>query len=163
MSIPVGVYVLTNVASSTTMDLSSGSNGNGTPVQGWQQLSFDNVSAFDQFWFIQPVVGASTFTLYNLKSGTVLELSNGSSADGTQAQGFVRITDPSDPAIHNQEWDIVPLPGGVAFRLINVRSGTSLDLSNGGSSNGTKIQGWQTQEGNLNQEWILQHRTSPQG
>jgi hypothetical protein len=54
----------------------------GTPAQGWEQLSFDDPSAYDQFWFVQPVPGAGTYTLSNLKSGTVLELSNGQSCCG---------------------------------------------------------------------------------
>jgi len=164
MSIPVGVYVLSNVASSTVMDLSNGNSANGTHVQGWQMLSFDSVYAFDQYWFIQPVPGShDTYTLYNLKAGTVLELSNGNSANGTQAQCWARVADPSDPAIHNQEWHIVPLPGGSAYRLVNVRAKTSLDLSNGGTANGTKLQGWVSEDKNPNQEWHLQRRTTPEG
>jgi len=163
MSIPVGLYVLRNVGSGTVVDLSNGNSANGTHVQGWQLVSFDNTYAFDQFWFIQPVPGTNnTYTLYNIKAGTVLELSNGNSANGTQAQCWARVADPNDPAIHNQEWHITSV-GGSAYRLVNVRAGTSLDLSNGGTANGTKVQGWAASEGNPNQEWLLQHRTTPQG
>jgi hypothetical protein len=50
----------------------------GTKTQGWQQLPFDSPFTYDQFWYILPVPGvASTYVLYNLKSGTVMDLAQG--------------------------------------------------------------------------------------
>jgi len=162
MAFQAGVYLIRNTATSTVVDLSAGDSTNGTPAQGWEQHPFDHPFAYDQFWFVQPVPGAGTYTLSNLKSGTVLELSNGNSANGTQAQGWVRLTDPGDPAIHNQEWSFI-LVAASTYRLVNVRSGTALDLSNGGSANGTKLQGWEILEPDTNQHWFIERRTTPEG
>jgi hypothetical protein len=51
----------------------------GTKAQGWQQVPFDSIYAYDQFWFVQPVKEGNTFAIWNLKSGTVLELKDGQS------------------------------------------------------------------------------------
>jgi hypothetical protein len=52
-----------------------------TPVQAWHFLNFDDVWAYDQFWYIQRVPGVSSaiYTVNNIKSGTVLEIAGGQS------------------------------------------------------------------------------------
>jgi len=162
MSLQPGVYLIRNLATQTVVDLSSGSSTNGTQVQGWHQHPFDHGDAYNQLWYIQPIPGAGSYTLYNLKSGTVLDLSDGGSAEGTQVQGWVRHTDPTMPDIHNQEWFFKQVENNI-YNIVNVRSGTSLHLSGGCSADGTKIQGWPTQPGNPNQMWKVEHRISPKG
>jgi hypothetical protein len=51
----------------------------GTPVQGWITLDKGNEWLYDQLWLVMPLnddqgVG---YTIWNLRSGTYLELSNG--------------------------------------------------------------------------------------
>lgn len=51
----------------------------GTGVHGFQQYPAHHEHAYNQLWFIQPVPGADTYAIYNLRSGMVLELSGGQS------------------------------------------------------------------------------------
>jgi hypothetical protein len=38
-----------------------------------------------------------------------------------------------------------------------------LTFANSGKPDGTKLQGWQAQNNNPNQQWSIQHRTTPKG
>jgi len=162
--LPSGVYVIRHVATQTVVDLSAGSSDDNTPVQAWHFLNFDDVYAYDQFWYILRVPGRSypTYTINNLKSGTVLEIAGGSSDNGTQAQCSAAITDLNDPHIIKQYW-LFDNQSSNTYAIMNTDSGTTLDLSNGGSADGTKIQGWQFQPGNTNQVWAFERRTNPEG
>lgn len=125
------IYILLNSGSGTTLDLNNGMNSarfgilpfahhdiftvnfasrvgliaNGTPCQGWEDAS-DKGSTYDQQWFISAVAGQDgIFTLVNLRSGTYLDLNNGSSTNGTQVQGWSKA---GSGAKGNQQWKITP-------------------------------------------------------
>jgi hypothetical protein len=97
-----------------------------------------NIATYNQSWLLNPVQGqVNTYTLCNLRGGTYLDLSNGSSQNGTQVQGWA--ADPPN-SVQNQWW--VVTADGSYYRLQNKQGGTYLELSNGGTANGTKAQGW---------------------
>ncbi|KAJ7892630.1 ricin B lectin domain-containing protein [Mycena leptocephala] len=161
-TIPGGVYMITNQRTGTAVDLSGGEPVNGTMVQGWQRIASQNRWLWDQYWLVQPVPGDITYTLCNISSGTVLELSNGGSVNGTQAQCWTRARNPFDPAAHNQEWRFDFL-GDNTYRLVNKRSGTALELLGGGDTNGTQIVGSLIIPENPNQHWVFRRVSTPEG
>jgi hypothetical protein len=136
MSITTGVYILYNSSSGTVLDLSNGQVANGTHCQGWDAAP--NIDIYNQSWLFKPVVGqANTFTLCNLRSGTFLDLSNGSSDNGTQVQGWSTAV----PGYEGDQQWVVSAEGSY-YRLQNKKGGTFLELSNGARPNGTKAQAW---------------------
>ena len=84
----------------------------GTRVQGWQQLPHDSTFLWDQYWFIEHVPGQTSYTITDIKSGTVVDLAGGKQTNGTDVQGWERHP-PSDPAAPNQEWYITSVSSGV--------------------------------------------------
>jgi len=96
------------------------------------------------------------YILYNKTSGTVLDLSDGGTGNGTQCQGWQDMGD--HISTFNQQWFITSVSGlnGV-FNLCNLRGGTYLDLSNGSGGNHTKVQGWSKVGGGSakNQQWKI--------
>lgn len=77
-----------------------GSSTDGTKVQGWEKLTSE--LTYDQQWLISEVSGSTgVYTLRNLRSGTYLDLNEGSNTDGTKVQGWEMISD--DKA---QQWTI---------------------------------------------------------
>jgi len=111
---PNHIYTLLNSASGTVLDLDGGMNlfpfylgspAKGSVCQGWQNLSY-KAEAFNQQWFITAVQGKNDiFTLRNLRSGTYLDLSNGSSTNDTRVQGY---TKPAPGNEKNQQWKLIP-------------------------------------------------------
>jgi hypothetical protein len=49
----------------------------GTQIQGYTGQDSDGVYAYDQFWFIAQIPNSTTYTIYNLRTGTVVDLANG--------------------------------------------------------------------------------------
>jgi hypothetical protein len=145
------VYILyCRAGTHPALDLAHGSTENGTPCQGWNDLS-NSDNPFCQQWLISKVVGGhDVYTLRNLRSGMYLDLNHGSSHDGTKIQGWNKARS-ADTQTH-QQWKIIRV--GEYYRLQNVASGTYMDLDCGDSTPGTKIQGWQYYN-TVNQEWRL--------
>jgi hypothetical protein len=78
-----------------------GQVADGTRCQGWDAAS-STIDTYNQSWLFKPVQGqANTFTLCNLRSGTFLDLSNGSSTNGTQVQGWSAA---APNYVQNQQW-----------------------------------------------------------
>jgi len=97
------------------------------------------------------------YTIRNRGSGTFLDLTAGNSADGTPVHGW---QDEGSDAISgfNQRWLVTLVDGNPGvYKLHNLRGGTFLDLSDGGSANNTKIQGWNgtSNDQNENQYWRI--------
>ncbi|KAL2126457.1 hypothetical protein VTI74DRAFT_877 [Chaetomium olivicolor] len=98
--------------------------------------------------------------IYRIRSRTspnlLLELSNGSSINGTPAQGWSPIN--NNENFFNQIWLLTKISGTQSWTFLEIRSGTYLDLDHGGTKDGTKIQGYQGPgegKSNLAQEWSL--------
>jgi len=160
-----GIYSLQNFGSGSFLDMSMGSSANGNKVQGWHGLPADNAWQYDQLWLIQSLDDAQGggYTIWNLRSGTYLELSNGSNENGAQAQGWARVTDNNDPNHQNQEWTFHRDADEPRFyQIINKRSGTALDLYYAAPDDGTKVQGWQAANPvSPNQLWGLLQYNGP--
>jgi hypothetical protein len=146
------VYTIKNVASGTVLDLDNGKSANGTKCQGWEAYPKSELT-YDQQWLISDVQGSvGVYTLRNLRGGTYLDLSNGSSTDGTKVQGWEAA---SSANVKNQQWTITAEGSTGHYRLQNVAGGTYLDLDSGNSANGTKVQGWSYVKDDKNQLWDL--------
>jgi len=154
MSLPLDVYTIQNKAGNTFADLNGGNPGNGTSVTGFQDGS-NRVDAFNQRWFISPIDGKpGVYVVVNLRGGSVLDLDNGSSGNGTAIQGWQ-----FNPNAGDQQWRIFKAEIDGFWRLQNVASGTYMDLAGGSPNDGNKIQGWQ-HVNNDNQLWTLRAVTT---
>lgn len=96
---------------------------------------------------IAPRAGV-TVRLVSLATGKSAGVSQGSGADGA------RITQSGDAVGSAQHWRMVAGPSG-CYQLINVRSGKSLDNTDGTSTNGTQMQQWTWYQASANQSWCF--------
>lgn len=100
----------------------------------------------------EPIQSGAVYRITSRASNNLrLELGDGDTRNGTQAQGWHEMTDIS---FYNQQWLVEDTGDHVNWTLRNLRSGTYLDLSNGGSDNGTKLQGWGGVD-NDNRKWTI--------
>ncbi|MFI2710493.1 RICIN domain-containing protein [Micromonospora sp. NPDC018662] len=90
-----------------------------------------------------------TVRLVSLASGKSAGVSQGSGADGA------RIAQSGDAAGPAQHWRMVAGRSG-CYQLINVRSGKSLDNTDGTSTNGMQMQQWTWYQASANQSWCFQ-------
>ncbi|KAK7045877.1 hypothetical protein VNI00_007306 [Paramarasmius palmivorus] len=164
-----------NAGVALVVDLSTGSSLDGTPVIGFtkhpsQWPTSTDLIASNQLWLVEPVANASdTFTIRNLKTGTYVDLLDGKGGDHIPIQGR------KGTGKDNQKWVIKLDPQGkykfviliprytvfhlqVTLRIQNVASKTFVDLLNGGSANGTEINGWSGDwtSTNTHQQWVFQ-------
>ncbi|MER7835973.1 alpha-L-fucosidase [Streptomyces sp. NPDC096040] len=112
----------------------------GLPSGAW--ASIRNLEIYDRLFSAD----IGTFRLVNRKSGKVLDVSDGSTADGAAV-----IQWPWNGGA-NQQWKLVPNADG-SYRLVNAHSGKVLD-SPGGSGQGAGLDQW-TDDGGDNQSWKL--------
>jgi len=153
MSLPFDVYVIQNKKSGTFLDLDNGSSANGTKVQGWENLSTQQYAP-NQQWLISQVGGTSgLYTLRNMSGGTFLDLTGGSSDNGTQIQCWEQ--NAGSPDAPNQQWNIFKAEATGFWRIQNVKAKTFVDIDNGSATDGTKIQGWQSISNDDNQMWSI--------
>jgi len=148
------VYRFRSVAfSNLVLDLTDGSSNNGTPTHGWQDMF--NPDFFNQMWRITSASHPGFYNLCCLRSGTYLDLSNGSSQNGTQIQGWQQGNDN-----HNQNWAIERV--GVGTNIVCLRnqaSSTYMHVAStgaGGGGDGTRIWGWQNIQNHPEQQWELE-------
>lgn len=97
MSLTPGVYLISNKASGTVVDL--GQLAQGTKIHAWasaQQLTY----FFNQLWLIEQVVGQPYYTVRNLRSNLFLDLYLGSTLNGTDLVGW------NFNGSAAQQWDI---------------------------------------------------------
>jgi hypothetical protein len=149
MSLPFDVYVIQNKGSGTFLDLDNGSPANGTKVQGWENLSTQQFAP-NQQWLISQVSGSSgVYTLRNMSGGTFLDLTGGSSVNGTQIQCW------EQNGGSNQQWNIFTAEVNGFWRIQNAGAKTVVDIDSGNPADGTKIQGWQSIGNDNNQMWSI--------
>ncbi|PPQ74703.1 LOW QUALITY PROTEIN: hypothetical protein CVT25_007632 [Psilocybe cyanescens] len=153
VAITNNVYTLVNRKSNgdtnVVLDIYQGRRANGTPSHIWAET--DTQDIFNQQWLLKEVDGKpDVYTLRNLRTGTYLDLSNGSSANGTQVQGWSSAE--GSAYASNQQWKITT--DGTYYRLQNVSGKTYLDLLGNATTNGTKVHGWA--KANVEtQDWLL--------
>lgn len=124
-----------------------------------------SISQIDFGWELCSTGGsAETFTMKHftitpglvaatrLSSPLVLNDPNGSTANGTQAQVQTESgTAGSHGVLANQEWALVRKSGHDVIELARDKS-VCLDVTNGGTANGTKVELWSC-NGSAGQEW----------
>lgn len=87
------------------------------------------------------------YRIVSRKSNKVLDLVNGSTADGTDAIQW------SWNGGDDQKWDLVHLGGG-QYKLVGVASGKLLEVTGASTNNGAVIQIWPSNNNNC-QKWTL--------
>ncbi|MFF4034371.1 non-reducing end alpha-L-arabinofuranosidase family hydrolase [Streptomyces sviceus] len=141
------VYTLSNAAAGRVLDVPSGQNDNGTPLQVW-----DASGASNQQWKATRN-SDGTYTLTNVASGRVLDEPAGRTANGTK----LTVWDANGGA--HQHWKATRNSDGT-YTLTNVASGRALEIPGGKTANGTPVQIWDTNGGRANQRWTLQPTTA---
>jgi hypothetical protein len=129
----------TTLGTATDSSYSAGQVGIG--VNGWQNVQYDNFSITSN----GTTSAGSYYTLVNVKSGLVLDVSNASTAAG----GL--IVQSSSSGATSQQWQLVAVGGGY-YTLVNHNSGLVLDVTAGSTSSGTQLEQW-TSNGGKNQQW----------
>ncbi|TBU38765.1 ricin B-like lectin [Dichomitus squalens] len=136
LTIETGVYFIQNAGTGTVLDLTGGSNANGTKVQGFTKREINDVYVSAQLWLIAQVPGTDEYTIQNANSQTYLDLTGSNVQSGTPLIGYQPTGNP------NQRWIIKRNSTNTAYVIGNGATGTYVDLLNGGSANGTAVNGW---------------------
>jgi hypothetical protein len=117
-------------------------NGSGTSLS----LTNNNASGVDRLKYAYGLTGTGYFKIVNRKSGLVLDISGGSTANGGLA-----IQWPYNGGA-NQQWQEVQVNGG--YELVNRNSGMLLEDPGFSRTNGTQLDQWSRNYG-TNQWWNL--------
>ncbi|EPS99468.1 hypothetical protein FOMPIDRAFT_82644 [Fomitopsis schrenkii] len=95
------------------------------------------------------------YFIQNYRSGTVIELGNGSSVNGTAIYGYQQRA-LSDDLVPAQLWVITQSGTDKSvFKIENANSRTVMDLNRGNPMPQTLIFGYQPQDRNPNQRWAI--------
>jgi beta-glucanase (GH16 family) len=93
------------------------------------------------------VVANSIYTIKNRKSGKMLDITGGSTADGAVVIQW------SSNGGTNQQWQFISVGSGY-YKIKNVKSGKIMDIEGASTVNGAKNIQW-TDNGGTNQQWSL--------
>jgi len=132
--LPEGIYILINKASRTLLDLAGGKPSNGTKCQGWRQLY--NESFASSRWVIRHDGADHSYTLTNIKSGSLLDLEAGKGENGAKVTGWNRPPESQVKSRAHQEWHIANNGEGF-YTLRNAQTSTLLELDRGSPDDGT--------------------------
>ncbi|KAI1310871.1 ricin B lectin domain-containing protein [Xylaria venustula] len=105
------------------------------------------------------ILDGAIVSFLNYGTGSALDLSAGNAASGTPLVGY---------RFHggeNQQWKLEKVDHSTVWptwKLRNVKTSTYIDLDNGNSANGTKLQAWAKSDNNKNQLFRLV-TADPQG
>lgn len=121
-------YTIMNTATGRFLDVQNGSSGNGTPLQiNYENTSWQAPQLFS-FTVADPSVGSWKVT--NQASGTVWDVNNGGTGDGTQVWMW-----PWNGSA-GQQWYALRLVSNGTYELQNVNSGKVLGIQNGSATAG---------------------------
>ncbi|KAJ7785044.1 hypothetical protein DFH07DRAFT_786576 [Mycena maculata] len=137
-ALPEGIYSVTNSRRSVVMELAHGGSANGTPVQAWANAGPADMANLNQLWLVQ-LTSSGYYSFRNLRGGTYMELCGGNSANHTEMFGY-ESQGLNGGTSANQEWEVIQAEG--FYKIRNRKSQTYVNLSGGGSSNGTQIMGF---------------------
>jgi len=98
-------------------------------------------------------VESGVYFIQNLGTGTVMDLENGSSTNGTKVQGYQK-RELSDPWVPAQLWVISKVGKDNVYTIENTNSRTFMDLTGSNVQNNTPIIGFEA-TGNPNQQWKI--------
>ena len=103
-----------------------------------------NSITYADMW-VPPITGS--YRLVNVKSGKVLGINGGSTADGAQAVQW------TSNGSYDQMWQRVNLTGGYT-KLIDVKTSKALGVYQGSTAEGAKVVQW-NDTGALDQQWTF--------
>ena len=126
--------------------------GNGVLVMG---SSFDDTAK----WVFEDVNGSYGKVGIEMAgfAGKCLDLDAGNTSNGTSLQLWNCID--SGSALRNQEFELLERSPG-RYEVVHRASGKCLDVDAGGWNNGTRLQLWTCQQGNLNQEFAIRFKAT---
>lgn len=130
------------------IDVVDGATANGTKLQIWDCVSGNTSQIWD----------SSNGRLVWRNHNKCIDLTDGKSTNGNQPQIWDCVSNNTD-----QQWSLVSSASGsstsVAAGAQFIQSvqvpGKCIDLTNGSTSNGTKLQSWDCASGNTNQSWLV--------
>ncbi|KAJ7720545.1 hypothetical protein B0H16DRAFT_1604554 [Mycena metata] len=153
MSIPEGIYLITNIKARIAVDLKDGLSKIGTPVQAWEEPTSSDIMLLNKLWLVKPTQrkDTQTYIICNLRSGTYMSLHE---ENPTCVVGDYPNTAQfgQTPETLIQEWQFVKV--GDSYRIKNAQSKTCLNLESGKEANGTPIIVWGDSD-TTNQLWNL--------
>jgi len=96
---------------------------------------------------------SGVYFIRNIAAGTVMDLDNYSSENGTKIQGYSK-RELYDHLVGAQLWIICRDGNENVYTIQNARAGTFMDLNGANVQPGTRIQGWQG-NGTEAQRWKI--------
>lgn len=130
------------------IDLTNGNSNNGTQLQQWDCANGTNPN---QLWTVTPLQSVPAIVPSfptgpymlrpNSNSASCMDVSGGSSANGTAVQVY------SCNGTASQSWSLVPVTGsfGTAYELVTGGSGSCLAITGSATTNGAKTSQWSCQ------------------
>ena len=141
-------YKFVSSCTGLALDMPNKSTENGTSLQIWG----DNGSSA-QRWDLERIDGqampSGLYTISNLKSQKVFDVSNGDHANGGRMQIWSE-----NKMINTQKFEVIRKNDGL-YVLKNINSGNVIDLSNANTSNGGRIQTWAYNPSACAQRWNI--------
>jgi hypothetical protein len=137
-----GVYTLQNFATNMCLD-TGGNTANGSSLQQWP----NNWSVSNQHWSLAPT-DSGYYQMINQASGVCID-TGGLTYNGATLQLW------NPDTSYNQQWTFAstqPIANGNHTLTPQNATGSCLDANGWGTSNGTKVQIWQSNGGG-NQSW----------
>lgn len=144
--LPVQGATIINRLSGKALDATDASTENGTMIQQW---TADGLG--QQKWAFVPMAkyrsGIPTYTIFNTKTGKVLDVTSASYKNGTVIQQW------DSNGSTQQQWQLVPTGDGY-FKIMNVLTGKLLDVTDASAKDGALIQQW-ADDGGWQQLWSI--------
>ncbi|KAJ6577988.1 hypothetical protein B0H19DRAFT_1122055 [Mycena capillaripes] len=148
MALPKGIYNITNSRRpAMVMELADGKSASDTSVQAWANTPDKDGSFLNQLWLVQPTDNGY-YSFRNPKSGTYMDLWEGNAANYTKIVGFSG-SGPNGVPANNQQWELIKAGG---FYKIRNRAARTYATLLGGSTNGTRIFGYEDTTGTLGEQ-----------
>ncbi|EPT03296.1 hypothetical protein FOMPIDRAFT_1046850 [Fomitopsis schrenkii] len=106
-------------------------------------------------------IKSGVYFIQNAGTGTVLDLPNGDSANGTKVRGYEKHK-LGDSWVSAQLWIVCQLGDDPVYSIQNARSRTYLNLTSDGPTNGTPITGFES-TGDSHQHWEIYRNNADTG
>ncbi|KAJ7720549.1 hypothetical protein B0H16DRAFT_1474382 [Mycena metata] len=152
MSLPEGIYLITNVKARIAVDLEGGA-----AVQAWEAPTGNkcDITLLNKLWLVKPTQrkDLQTYSICNLRGGIYMSMSL-DEEDRTSVEGQRPEASQfgATPETLHQEWQFMKV--GDSYRIQNAKAKTSLNLESGKEANGTPIIVWGDSD-TTNQLWNL--------
>lgn len=147
-----GLYKISGIGSGRSLDVYGDAIPNGSTVDIYDYYNIDCMT-----WYVEQT-SAGYYCIIGVGGGKALDVYNSSTNNGATVDAW------SYHGGHNQEWEIVPVPGyaypqpGNAYRVVNVGSGLCLNSPNLSATPGTYLDQYtanSTIDNGANQLWII--------